>query len=311
MPPTTPQNNPNPNPYDSRHQASTSYQPPAGQPQPNPSPYGRPGQSAPGYQQTVAGQHAQPNSNPAPYAQQQPNRATATPGYSTPQGQTASRVEGEEKLSRTTKKSIAKDPHNPLSTLRPGEKIICEIKRHPFSMIGTYFGAGTVMAVTLIVGYGLLPKMLEDYSTVKAYGIITLIVLCIAIIVGLFVWVALIIHKGNRWIVTSDSIVQVKQVSLFNKNNSQLSFNSLEDLTAEKNGILAHMLNFGTLRTQSAGEVSKFRFPYCPQPNHYATLILRAKEEYDEQQRQVHMAPQPYRQPPPQAGYGAPPMPPR
>jgi hypothetical protein len=87
---------------------------------------------------------------------------------------------------------------------------------------------------------------------------------------------------GNRWIITSDSITQVNQTSLFNKQSSQLSLANLEDITVEQNGIIQSVFGFGTLRAETAGERSKFMFQYCPNPNSYAQQNLNAREQFEQ-----------------------------
>jgi hypothetical protein len=40
------------------------------------------------------------------------------------------------------------------------------------------------------------------------------------------------------------------------------------------------MLGFGTLRVETAGERSKFAFPFCPKPAQYAREIIQAHEDF-------------------------------
>jgi hypothetical protein len=54
----------------------------------------------------------------------------------------------------------------------------------------------------------------------------------------------------------------------------------LEDVSADQNGILQSTLGFGTLKVETAGERSKFVFPFCPNPNDYARKIIAAHEEF-------------------------------
>src|SRR6202011_6093270 len=95
------------------------------------------------------------------------------------------------------------------------------------------------------------------------------------------------IYWGNSWIVTSDSVTQVSQTSLFKRQSSQLSLIHLEDVTAEQNGVLAHMFNYGLLRVETAGERSKFTFTFCPNPNFYAREILAAREAFEQNRRMI------------------------
>lgn len=174
--------------------------------------------------------------------------------------------------------------NNPLEAMQPGEQVICEIKRHPIGILSVYLMAGFILlfvaALTWVVG----PQIFSgSRSSVMAIGAI--IFLLIACVVAGFVFIAHKVYWGNRWIVTSDSLTQITQISLFNKQSSQLSLGNLEDVTTEQHGIVAQLFKYGTLRVETAGERSKFMFPYCPNPNYYAQKILAARETFEQAHR--------------------------
>jgi hypothetical protein len=128
--------------------------------------------------------------------------------------------------------------------------------------------------------FGVAPSIFSsvDRNTILSIGAVVLLVTAI---LGLgFAFISNIVYWGNRWVVTSDSITQVQQTSLFNKQSSQLSLENLEDVTSEQNGILTHMFNYGVIKAETAGERSKFMFRYCPNPNFYAQQILAARERF-------------------------------
>lgn len=177
---------------------------------------------------------------------------------------------------------LSPDPANPLSVMQTGETTIAQIKRHPIGLVGTYVGALLILLLAA-TGLILLMPQLDTYAShavvvelsVVGFGVL-------ALFTGLFVLVATKIYWGNRWIITSDSITQLRQRSLFDTQSSQLSMANLEDVTAEQNGLLAHMLGYGTLRVETAGERSKFYFMYCPKPTYYAQQIIAAREQFEQ-----------------------------
>lgn len=167
---------------------------------------------------------------------------------------------------------------NPLKVMQPGEQVVCEIRRHPVGLLGLYasFIFVVVVAVTAIA---LASKFVPNFSSQEqAATALGAVIICA--LVGLFTYVSVTVYKGNRWIVTSDSITQISQVSLFRKQTSQLSLANLEDVTVEQDGILQSMFGFGRLRAESAGERSKFVFDFCPKPSEYAKMIIGAHEAY-------------------------------
>jgi hypothetical protein len=175
-----------------------------------------------------------------------------------------------------------KPVQNPLESMQPGERVICEIKRHPIGIIGIYFSFIAAILLVAIVGYVFAPQIYTSTDSSRVYGYVTLALLVVTILGGLFAYVAHIVYWGNRWIVTDDSVTQVIQNSLFNKQSSQLSMGNLEDITAEKNGIIQHLFNYGMLKCETAGaQKSKFHFIYCPNPDYYAKCILDAREKFE------------------------------
>jgi uncharacterized membrane protein YdbT with pleckstrin-like domain len=169
--------------------------------------------------------------------------------------------------------------NNPLHVMQANEQVICEVKRHPVGLIGVYGAVGFLLLLSAILVYVVAPSIFSDNrSQVMAYGSLLFLIL---VIIGVgFAFINNIIYWGNRWYVTTDSVTQVQQTGLFNKQSSQLSLENLEDVTAEKNGILAQMFNFGVIKCETAGERSKFVFPFCPNPTYYAQEILNARERF-------------------------------
>ena len=55
------------------------------------------------------------------------------------------------------------------------------------------------------------------------------------------------------WIVTNRRIVDIEQKHLFNREVKTLRMETVQDVQTDKVGILQELLNFGTLRVQTAG----------------------------------------------------------
>jgi len=166
--------------------------------------------------------------------------------------------------------------------MQSGERNICEIKRHPFGMVTMYLSAGFMLVVLALIIFVVAPIVFPnaDKNQIFSYGALAFFIF--GALTLAFVFISHIVYWVNRWVLTSDSLTQVQQRSLFDKQNSQLSLGNLEDVTASQDGILAHMFGFGTLRVETAGERSKFMFPFCPNPNYYAQQILNAREQFEQ-----------------------------
>lgn len=168
---------------------------------------------------------------------------------------------------------------NTLSTMQPGEEVIFNIKRHPIGLIFSYAIAGSMIVTAAAIIFVIAPSLFPNSKdAVAAVG--TVILLLITLLAVAFAFISNIVYWGNSWILTSDSLTQVSQTSLFNRQSSQLSLENLEDVTAEQKGILPHMFGYGTLKAETAGERSKFVFHYTSNPNYYAQKVLQAREVF-------------------------------
>jgi hypothetical protein len=183
------------------------------------------------------------------------------------------------------------DGVHPMVVLQPGEIIVCNVKRHPFGIVSLYVSAIIGMAVTGILAFMMLPDLLNQFSgdsngATLSLGIAVTVIVLLILVLG----VATSVYWQNEWVVTTDSITQITQNSLFGRQVAQLSMDNLEDVTVDQSGIIPHMFNFGTLKVESAGERSKFVFPYCPRPNEYARKILEVHEHFLEERRNVQFS---------------------
>ncbi len=174
---------------------------------------------------------------------------------------------------------------NRLQAMQPGETVICQIKRHAIGIFGIYFMAGLMLLVVAVIAFGVAPHFITGVSHAKVVEVGGLVFLVLAVLSFIFVLISSRVYWGNSWVLTSDSLTQITQTSLFDRQSSQLSLGNLEDVTAEQNGILTHMFNYGVLRVETAGERSKFVFTYCPKPNDYAQQILNAREQFEQGRR--------------------------
>lgn len=173
---------------------------------------------------------------------------------------------------------------NELSVLQPGEVHICDIKRHPIGVLGIYFIIGFILLVIAVLGFGVFPSLLSSSGSVSSSQVTQVAAaffLIVAVVCAVYGIIFTRVYWGNKWVVTSDSVTQVAQSSLFRRQSAQLSLASIEDVTAEQNGVLAQAFKFGVLKVETAGHREKFSFAYCPNPNFYAKCILEAREAYE------------------------------
>jgi hypothetical protein len=185
--------------------------------------------------------------------------------------------------------------------MQPGEVKICDIKRHPIGILTIYVMSGVMLIVVAVLAFAVAPHLSSNTSSSQITQIGAIVLLILAIICAAYSLIATKVYWGNSWIITSDSLTQVHQGSLFDRQSSQLSLGNLEDISAEQNGVLTHLFNYGVLRVETAGERSKFQFIYCPNPNFYASKIIAAREAFERRSSEENALPN--QNPLPATGY--------
>ena len=170
---------------------------------------------------------------------------------------------------------------NALAVTQSGEHMIFNIRRHPIGIFGVYAGGGFLLIMAAILCF-VVPPQISSTASSNVAQLGALVFMAVALAIVVFLLISTKVYWGNQWILTSDSVTQINQNSLFSRQSSQLSLGNLEDVTAEQNGILPHMFNYGFVKLETAGETGKFIFTYCPNPNYYAQQIIAAREAYEQ-----------------------------
>jgi len=160
----------------------------------------------------------------------------------------------------------------------PGEKIVHFLRRHPITLLPIIFGYILVI-LTPIVGFTYLftsePNIVSD-------PVIFPVIVVISSIVFLYAWLILfqmfMDYYLDIWIVTTKRILNIEQTGLFNRVVSELRLYRIQDVTAQINGFLHTVLNFGFLEIQTAGEKTRFVFEEIPNPMSISKSILELSE---------------------------------
>lgn len=177
-------------------------------------------------------------------------------------------------------KAPKQDYTQSLENIDEDEKLLAVIKRHPFGIIKLY--------VEVIVGLGgaavliafLLPSLLEVEDASSIHALIGIVSVGLIALMVIILMIATVIYYESKLVVTTKTITQTLQLSLFHKKTSQLAVSNIEDVTANRNGFFPTILNYGKLLVETAGEQENFHFDYCAHPDHYAKLILEARQQF-------------------------------
>lgn len=163
--------------------------------------------------------------------------------------------------------------------LEDDEAVKFVVKKHPFGIFIIVFGV--IIALLLVAVTGALAGITFNNTSSQLTKIAVFV---LAILISIILSFAVYIYFESRFVITDKHIVQILQIGLFNRKTSQLSLLNLEDVTVDKKGIFATILNFGTLTIETAGEQKNFIYTYCPNPNFYADAVLDARRDFIKKQ---------------------------
>lgn len=173
----------------------------------------------------------------------------------------------------------------PELSLSPGEYVLEAVRRHPVGLVAIWSVTLIIslLAIMLIFFYdfykddlisnmGINPASLPSSSML----ILPAFILAIFFIAGGFI--ATYVYNKNRFYLTTESVIQFVQYSLFNSKQQIVNLINVEDVSADRRGILQHILNYGTLRLSTQGEETIYRFQLVSDPSGVVSRINDATE---------------------------------
>lgn len=162
--------------------------------------------------------------------------------------------------------------------LDPNEQIIRKVNRHWIDLLPVAVSTTVLLIIVLVGGFSfgrygdLMPGIRSELMIFALF--IILIIAFLIFAVGVFV------YRQNYLVLTNLHLIQVEQKGLFNRAVAQLSLARVQDVTGRRTGMLATVLNFGSVEVQSAGEKDKFTFYNAPYPQQLADQCLAAHEAF-------------------------------
>lgn len=93
-------------------------------------------------------------------------------------------------------------------------------------------------------------------------------------------WVVWTDYYLDTLVVTSRRVISIEQKGLFARETQSFSYDRIQDIVVEVNGIIPTLLDFGTLHIQTAGAQNEFRTHYVPQPESVKSIVFKEYQHY-------------------------------
>jgi hypothetical protein len=166
--------------------------------------------------------------------------------------------------------------------LEPGEEILKTVRKHWFVITIELLAMGFLLLLPLLgfVGYIAFTSLTTTTIDLSAFlGAFIFGSLAFTFLVTLATFAVWTHYYLDLWIITDRRIIVVDQISFFNRNVSIFRLERMQDIQFRVSGLIATLLNFGTLKAQTAGaHASNFVSSGLPDPKGLQATIQKAMD---------------------------------
>lgn len=167
------------------------------------------------------------------------------------------------------------------------EEVLRVIHRHWFNIFAHFFVI-FISSVLLIGSFLAFPLLFPEMLDAKNARLFLFVENTFFIFIWLFGFLVWIDYYFDVWIITDERIVNIEQKGLFVRHISELNFSRIQDVTAEVEGILPTVLNYGDVLVQTAGEENRFIFRQVADPYQVKDMVMKlSKSALDDDLRKV------------------------
>ena len=173
------------------------------------------------------------------------------------------------------------------------EHIVEVIWDHWFVLIGKLITLilAVLFPVFAIFVFGLIPIekiFMVEGSTFALKMYFTVFWL---IVVWMFGWNVWTNYFLNTLVITDIRLFDIAQMGFFRRQSASFRIDHIQNVTVEQKGIIPTMLNFGTIRFETAGENVNFVAKYIPEPYEIKKLIDEMQDGELGKSKEVHLHP--------------------
>jgi uncharacterized membrane protein YdbT with pleckstrin-like domain len=167
---------------------------------------------------------------------------------------------------------------------KPDEQVKLLVRPHWLVMLRPLAAILFLAIIPVVVLAVLSANQVEPFSGIGlAITAVTVPAYYLTLITWFFIaWVDYYLDVG---IITDHRIIDIDQRGLFRRNVAELDCKMVQDINADKTGILQTLFNFGDVIVQTAGETPNFTFTAIPRPDEMVDRIqevIRALGSKDE-----------------------------
>lgn len=163
---------------------------------------------------------------------------------------------------------------------KEGEVILEKVRKHPivyaFDFLIHLFGLLLFLILSLyLTSKGHLLSSLDE--RLSGYASMVLVSFVLLFWISLFYsWTK---NYFDVWYITNKHIIAVNQKEMFERDESFMELNRIQDVFFEKDSMLSNLLGYGRLRVQSAGTEQEFVMENVSNVEYVAHRIIELRDK--------------------------------
>lgn len=169
----------------------------------------------------------------------------------------------------------------PIIKLTDGENELKTIHKHPISFLNEFIAIIIFIAMPIVFAIVLIfiPKEFTDYffSGDTNIGIMFLATTWL-LFAWMYAWWKFTDHFLDVVVITNRRIFEVKQNGFFNREVTSFSFDKIQNIRVTQSGILASILNYGSMLIETAGETENLDLTDIPDPSSLKKFISELQD---------------------------------
>ena len=156
-----------------------------------------------------------------------------------------------------------------INNLRPGETIQYVLRRHWITHVytGLHIAAMIVLVASMLMFHS---SISETFSGT----LFSLLILAFIMIFTLYIYIYWVNNELDFYIITNERIIGVEQLSFLNRTVRECSLHKVQEVSGFAKGLLANLLNYGSVTIRTASDTSEFNMDLAPEPLEHARIIL-------------------------------------
>lgn len=152
--------------------------------------------------------------------------------------------------------------------LKNNEELIRLVRRHPLS----FLKQGLIAVILLLLPFFLMFLL---FRWEKA----GLIIFCVMVIIGLWRLISvMLIWHYNSLILTNKRGILIKQISLFNRQVSEIDYQNITDIVYRIKGIKQMIFGYGSIKIQNHNSDLSIIITDIPKPQELQQQLLNLKK---------------------------------